>query len=101
MKKNVIKSSIALFLLLATIAEARPVYDFALKDLDGNTVKLSNFKGKVILLDFWATWCKPCQAAMPFLVSLHKKYGDKGFVLIGVNVDRRKGPDKVQKFLEA
>jgi len=60
--------------------------DFALSDLEGNTVWLSNFKGKVIILDFWATWCSPCLQEIPHFVELYEKYQDDGFQMIGIAI---------------
>ncbi len=60
--------------------------DFALKTADGSTVSLSSLRGKVVLLNFWATWCPPCRAEMPDLDALHRQYGaDHDFVVLGVN----------------
>jgi thiol-disulfide isomerase/thioredoxin len=59
---------------------------FTLKDMNGVDVKLANFKGKVILLNFWATWCGPCRAEIPSLVKLQEQYG-KDLVILGVSVD--------------
>lgn len=64
--------------------------DFTLQALDGSTVHLSDFKGKVVLLDFWSTTCDPCLAAMPHLVELYKKEKDRGFVVLGISLD---GPE--------
>ena len=61
--------------------------DWQLKDVAGQTVRLSDFKGKVILLDFWATWCPPCRAEIPGFVNLQKKYGPQGLVVIGISLD--------------
>lgn len=61
--------------------------DFSLKDLAGETRALSHYSGKIVLLDFWATWCPPCRVAIPELVSLQKKYADKGLVILGISVD--------------
>ncbi len=61
--------------------------DFTVKDLDGKKVNLSSFKGKVILLDFWATWCPPCKAEIPGFVELQQTYGEQGLQVVGVSVD--------------
>ena len=63
------------------------VSDFKLQDLNGKTVKLSDFKGKPVLLDFWATWCPPCRAAIPGLEKLHKNYSGKGLVVLSISLD--------------
>jgi peroxiredoxin len=60
---------------------------FTLKDMDGRDVDLSRFKGQVVLLNFWATWCGPCKYEIPAFVELQSKYRDKGFVVLGVSVD--------------
>lgn len=62
--------------------------DFTLKTLDGQEMTLSKLKGKVVLLDFWATWCAPCREAIPHLINLQKTYQEKGFEVIGMNMDR-------------
>jgi thiol-disulfide isomerase/thioredoxin len=67
--------------------------DFTLKTLDGQEIALSQLKGKVVLLDFWATWCGPCRESTPHLIQLYKAYRESGFELIGMSVD--KGDDKV------
>lgn len=61
--------------------------DFTLPDLDGNSLTLSEFKGKVIILNFWATWCPPCRKEIPDFVELYEKYKDEGLLIIGVNLD--------------
>ena len=69
-------------------ANAKPAkLNFALKDFTGKTVKLSDYKGKVILLDFWATWCEPCKLEIPWFIEFQKKYGPSGFQAIGISVD--------------
>lgn len=60
---------------------------FTLKDMNGKDVKLSDFKGKVVLINFWATWCPPCKAEIPDLVELKAKYGSQGFEVLGISVD--------------
>ncbi len=61
--------------------------DFTLKDLQGRDVRLSGYRGRVVLLDFWATWCPPCKATVPELVALEHKYGGKGLVVLAVSLD--------------
>lgn len=67
------------------IGRIAPVFE--LRDLEGERVSLSNSRGKVILLNFWATWCEPCRAEMPSIENLYRKFKDKGLVIIGVSVD--------------
>ena len=65
---------------------------FTLKDIAGKDVGLAAYKGKVILLDFWATWCAPCKVEIPWFVEFYKKYQSQGFVVVGVSID-----DSVEK----
>jgi peroxiredoxin len=61
--------------------------DFTLADLQGRKLNLADHKGKVILLDFWATWCVPCQREIPRFIEWQKKYGNQGFQVIGISMD--------------
>jgi thiol-disulfide isomerase/thioredoxin len=70
-----------------------------LKDVDGKPVDLREFKGKVVVLDFWATWCPPCKTEIPGYIALQKKYADDGLVVIGVSCDTD-GPAPVKQFVK-
>lgn len=74
--------------------------DFKLQTLDGGVVQLSSFKGKVVLLDFWAEWCGPCKIAAPTVISLYNKYKDKGLRVFGVNLDDIKDIEKVRSYVK-
>ncbi len=71
--------------------------DFELASLDGKKVKLSDYRGKAVLLNFWATWCSPCKVEMPWFVDLQKKYGEDGLVILGVAMDDTETP-KIAQF---
>jgi thiol-disulfide isomerase/thioredoxin len=73
--------------------------EWKLTDLNGKLVKLSDFRGKVLILDFWATWCGPCRVEMPHFVELQKQYGNKGLTVIGVSLDEQ-GPEVVKEFVK-
>ncbi len=62
--------------------------DFALKDLEGSTIKLSDYQGKVVILDFWATWCGPCRRGIPEFIELQSEFGEDDLVILGISVDR-------------
>ncbi|MDD5136710.1 MAG: TlpA disulfide reductase family protein [Candidatus Omnitrophica bacterium] len=66
------------------VGQAAP--DFTLKDMDGQSASLSDFKGKAMILNFFASWCPPCRSEIPDFVELQKAYGDKGFTFIGVSL---------------
>ncbi len=71
--------------------------DFTLQDLNGKSVRLSDYKGKVVILDFWATWCPPCRASIPGLEKIYKAYKDKGLVILAVSLDQGEW-DSVRSF---
>jgi peroxiredoxin len=66
-------------------ATGMPAVDFTLTDLDGRQQSLSQYRGKVVLLNFWATWCKPCTTEMPAMQATYDRLRDKGFVVLAVN----------------
>lgn len=69
-------------------SDAKPAnLNFTLKDLNGNDVRLAAYKGRVILLDFWATWCGPCKVEIPWFVDLQTRYGKQGLQVLGISVD--------------
>jgi thiol-disulfide isomerase/thioredoxin len=73
--------------------------DVTFKDLDGKDVPLTQYRGKVVLVNFWATWCEPCQIEIPWLIEMQQKYGAKGFTILGVDVDDE-GKGVVAHFVE-
>lgn len=73
--------------------------DFSLMDLDGNHVKLSDYRGKAVILDFWATWCPPCKLAMPHLQEIHANHQQEGIVVLAVSTDQ-KGATVVKPFIK-
>jgi thiol-disulfide isomerase/thioredoxin len=78
-------------------ASGRATFDFVLKDEHNLPVRLADFKGKVVLVNFWATWCGPCKMEIPDMVKLYSQYKDKGLVVLGISVDD--GPDQLQAFM--
>jgi cytochrome c biogenesis protein CcmG/thiol:disulfide interchange protein DsbE len=78
--------------------ERHPAPEFTLKDADGKTVRLEDYKGKVVLLDFFATWCGPCKIEIPWFMEWERKHKDKGFSVLGISMDDE-GWEVVKPFL--
>ncbi len=75
--------------------------DFSLKTLTNQEITLSGLKGKVVLLDFWATWCAPCKESIPHLIDLYKRFHDQGFELIGMSTDKLGDLEIVRRFVQS
>ncbi len=74
--------------------------DFTLKDINGNDVSLKDYKGKLVFVNFWATWCGPCRAEIPAFVDLIDTYGKDGFAILGISVDSPRDIKKIPAFME-
>jgi peroxiredoxin len=70
----------------------RPAPDFAVTDLSGRNFRLSDYRGKVVVLDFWATWCDPCKQEIPYFIALQNRYGAQGLQVLGVSMDDDEPP---------
>ena len=82
------------FTILGTDSAAKPeerqrAPDFALVDSEGTEIRLSAYKGKVVLLDFWATWCVPCKTQIPWFAEFEERYRDQGFLVVGISMDKK------------
>jgi thiol-disulfide isomerase/thioredoxin len=98
------KKSILVFLAVSIcavnmcFADNSPAPDFTLTDLSGNKVTLSSQKGKVVFLDFWASWCPPCRASIPEVEKLYEKFGGQNVAVFGVNVEN--DPEAAREFVQ-
>jgi thiol-disulfide isomerase/thioredoxin len=77
----------------------KPEPDLKLKTVDGKDVSLADYKGKVVFVNFWATWCDPCRVEIPWLIAMQNKYGPKGFTVVGIAMDEE-GKSVVAPFLD-
>jgi len=96
--KNTIKNLLLALLLLPLVLHAKPV-DFSLPGLDGQQYQLSDYRGKWVLVNFWATWCPPCLEEMPDLEIFHNKHKDDKAVVLGINMEDI-SQTKLKKFIE-
>lgn len=89
----------AVFLFCSLAFAAEKAADFSLRDTKGNVVKLSDYKGKIVFLDFWASWCPPCRNSIPAIKDLHKKTADDpDIVILGINLGEHQ--KTVEKFMK-
>jgi peroxiredoxin len=97
---------ITVFTLLTIVMATSTLYavdevapDFSLVTLDGETVKLSDYKDKVVILNFWATWCPPCRKEIPHFIEMYEEQSSEGLVILGISVDKS-GVDAVKKWAD-
>jgi thiol-disulfide isomerase/thioredoxin len=83
-----------------TVVAQESAPELSWRDTQGKTQSISHYKGKVVLLNFWATWCVPCQHEMPMLVDMQRKYGEKGLIVLGGSVDDASSQSHIQPFAE-
>ncbi len=76
----------------------KPAPDFALRDLAGHSASLADYRGKAVLINFWATWCAPCRMEMPWFIALQHKYSAQGFVILGIDSDYPEDVPKIPGF---
>ena len=83
-----------------SIKDRKPAADFTLRDANGTAVKLSDYRGKVVLLNFWATWCGPCTLEIPWFIEFEQQYKTQGFAVIGVSMDEE-GWNAIKPYMAA
>lgn len=89
----------SLGLVLSSAAVAAPASNFTLRDIDGQTVTLEQYRGQVILLSFWATWCGPCKEEMPHLQALYQDKLPEGFVVLSISSDDARTASRVKPYI--
>lgn len=79
--------------------QRKPAPEFSLKDADGRTARMSDYKGKVVLVNFWATWCGPCKIEIPWFIDMEQRFKDRGFAVLGISMDEE-GWEEVKPYIE-
>ena len=101
MNKTISRLSVFCALLYAGIAHAgETAPEFSLRDINGQEVSLSDYKGKVVLVNFWATWCGPCKLEMPHLDKMDREFEEKGFEVISISTDDARAASKVKPLIK-
>lgn len=90
---------VVLMLIFSSGTAGAQVPDFTATTLSGETVRLSEYKGQVVMLNFWATWCPPCKAEMPTIQAAYQQYGEQGFTVLAIN--NREQSSQIQPFANA
>lgn len=88
--KIILLAALWLFAPAVTLGQDSPPTELTLKDINGREIRLSNYRGKIVLVNFWATWCPPCRAEIPDLVRLQREYASRGLQVIGVTYPPQK-----------
>jgi thiol-disulfide isomerase/thioredoxin len=96
---NMLLIAAAIGFVTSATAQQKKAADFSLKSADGKSYVLKKYRGKVVIVNFWATWCGPCRKEIPDFIEAYKKYKDKGLVIIGISVDKD-GWSAVTPFIE-
>jgi peroxiredoxin len=102
MNKSVLFKSLIACVMIGFFSAASAVEkapDFQLPQIDGNTVSLSDLKGSVVYVDFWATWCPPCRESFPWMESMHQRYQDLGLQIVAISLDQKS--DLIKSFLKS
>ena len=98
--KSLFLSVLGLLLFVAP-AQAQQAPDFTLRNLENQEVSLSELRGKVVLINFWATWCGPCQVEMPHLQRMHEELGEQGLTILAISVDEARTSSRVKPHIKS